>query len=89
MYFRKVIDEGTPPDFATIMAAISAAKNAGFKITEITDAKVAVIEVTSRTLLEQGQIEFPIAIENDLPFELQAAELDDAFKSPLAENADV
>ncbi len=71
------------------MAAISAAKNAGFKITEITDAKVAVIEVTSRTLLEQGQIEFLIAIENDLPFELQAAELDDAFKSPLAENADI
>ena len=89
LFFKKSIGGKTKPDFTEIMEAIVAAKNAGFEIKELPEAKVVAIEVTSRTLLEQGQIEFPIAIENDLPFVLEESELGDAFKSPLAKNADI
>lgn len=89
IYFRKFIGDTDKPDFPTIMRAVASAKENGFSISEIEGVNVAAIEVTSRTLLEHGQIEFPIAIEKDLPFNLEKADLDNAFLSPLANNADV
>lgn len=87
-YFKKIIGDVENPDFPTVMRAVAATKENGFAVSEIEGVKVAAIEVTSRTLLEHGQIEFPIAIEKDLPFILERAELDEALSSPVAKSAD-
>ncbi len=46
------------------------------------------IEVTSKTLLKQGQIDFAASVEVDLPFRAKKVELDDAFTGEQANSAD-
>jgi serine protease Do len=71
-----------------VLAVISEAKSAGFDVQQLDSVKVGFVEVTSRTLLNQGQIEFPASIEVDLPFDIEKSELDKAFESAAANNAD-
>ncbi len=72
-----------------MIAAVSATKKSGFELNRIPGAKVALVEVTSKTLLKKGEIEFPISIDVDLPFEAAKAELDRVFDNPIARNADI
>ena len=71
------------------MVAIQRVQESGLSLKKIPNSKVALIEVTSRTLLQQGQIEFPTAINVDLPFEAKKSELDTAFDSEMAKAADI
>jgi serine protease Do len=76
-------------DLRRMMTAVSATKESGFELNRIPDAKIALVEVTSKTLLKKGEIEFPISIEVDLPFEATKAELDKVFDNPVAKNSDI
>jgi len=67
-------------DFPTILQALSESKKAGFKPKSVPKAKIAFVEATSRTLLKEGQIEFPAKIDVDLPFRTTRADLSDALQ---------
>lgn len=75
-------------NLSNIFSALSDAKDAGFKVQSLNSMKIGFIEVTSRTLLNQGQIEFPAKVDIDLPFNISKEELDTAFNSNTATNAD-
>ncbi len=62
-----------------LLDAIKAARAAKFDVKALPGAKIAFVEVTSKTLLKEGQIEFPTQIEMDLPFDSIKAEVDDIF----------
>jgi serine protease Do len=75
--------------FSAILAALKATREAGMTIKNIPDSKLTILEVTSRTLLEQGQIEFPTAIDVNLPFKFEQLEFDEAIQSPIAKTTDI
>ncbi|MCH7928897.1 MAG: serine protease [Proteobacteria bacterium] len=77
------------PTFRELLQAIRAAREANMPLDEIPGAEIALIEVTSRTLLKEGQIEFPVALNVDLPIRAEKADLDETFNSPIAQNADI
>lgn len=92
LFFRKKLDETTTDKKATfdqVLTAVRETKDAGFKIKGIEDSRISLIEVTSKTLLKQDQIEFPVAINVDLPFQAKKLELDEAFGSPLTKSANI
>ncbi len=76
-------------DLSRMMTAVSATRKSGFDLNRIPGAKIALVEVTSKTLLKKGEIEFPISIDLDLPFDATKADLDRVFDNPVAKNADV
>jgi len=73
---------------ADVLSIVSEARSSGFDVQKLDSVKVGFVEVTSRTLLNQGQIEFPASIDVDLPFDIEKSELDTAFESTTADNAD-
>ncbi|MGQ0665069.1 MAG: S1C family serine protease [Pseudomonadota bacterium] len=90
-YYQAKLRETAPgaPSFQVILAALQATKDAGMAVDRVLGARVQLIEVTSRTLLKEGQIEFPLGIDVDLPFAADKAELEAAFGSPTAHDADI
>ncbi len=50
--------------------------------------KIGFVEATSRTLLKHKQIEFPVAIDIDLPVETVKSDLKHAFESSTAKTSD-
>ncbi len=66
-----------PPSLATILGALKAAKESGFNTATVPGARIAFVEVTSKTLLREGQVEFPAQVELDLPFEATKVAVDD------------
>lgn len=83
------VSQGGKGAFKDILAAVKSTRDAGMPVKEIPEAKVALLEVTSRTLLEQGQIEFPTAIDVDLPFKFEQIEFDEVVNNPIAKIADI
>ena len=75
-------------DLKTILGAIKDAKESGFEPKKVTGFKFTFVEVTSKTLLEQGQIDFPATVDVDIPVEAVKADLDEALTNPTAEGAD-
>jgi len=73
---------------ADVLAVVSEAKSSGYDVQKLDSVKVGFVEVTSRTLLNKRQIEFPASIDVDLPFDVEKSELDTAFESTTADNAD-
>jgi S1-C subfamily serine protease len=63
----------------TALIAVAEAKQRGLTPTEVPGMTIAFVEVTSQTLLKEGQIEFPVAIEVDLPFKTVKTTLDEAL----------
>lgn len=59
--------------------AIAEAKKEGLAPTEVPSITIAFVEVTSQTLLKEGQIEFPVGIDVDLPFKTVKTTLDEAL----------
>jgi len=72
-----------------ILESVVKAREIGLPIAKIPDSSIALIEVTSRTLLNEGQIEFPTSVDIDLPFNAHKLEVDTAFSSPVAKTADI
>ena len=79
---------GPAPSLKNFLAAVSAAKKAGFDPKSIPGIKIAFVEATSKTLLKEGQVEFPPKIDVDLPVEVSKADLDKALTSEKAKNSD-
>jgi hypothetical protein len=69
--------------------AIGRTSKLGVPLTEISNTKISFVDVTSRTLLKNKQIEFPVSIIEDMPFDIDKVELEVAFDSPTAKNADI
>lgn len=67
----------------TALLAVAEAKKEGLHPTEVPGLTIAFVEATSQTLLKEGQIDFPVAIEVDLPFKTVKTSLDEAL-SPNA-----
>lgn len=75
--------------FQNILTAISDTKKAGLPLKTLPDAKISLVEVTSQTLLREGQIEFATAIKMDLPFHAAKHDIDTAFSNATAKNTDI
>ena len=76
------------PDLRSILSTLKQAKEVGFEPERIPELKIAFVEITSRTLLKEGQIEFPVAVEADLPVDMIKEELDKALVDHTAQFAD-
>lgn len=75
-------------DLATVMQALTAVKKLGFEPKSVPGIKIAFVEVTSKSLLKDGQIEFPAEIVGDLPVEMVKADLDSALSQRASKAAD-
>lgn len=76
------------PDIDTVLAAVDRSHDAGFAPTRLADFGFSFIEVTSQSLLKQGQIEFAAEVKVDLPVEATKADIDEALGSDAALGAD-
>ncbi|MFD1123648.1 S1C family serine protease [Methylophilus flavus] len=65
----------------TILTSVTSLKNVGLPIPKIPNNKISFIQVTSKTLLKEGVIEFPAEVALDAPFDVSKLEIDDALKS--------
>ncbi len=65
-----------PPSIGQVLAVLKNAKSAGFPVKNVPAAKIAFVEVTSKTLLSEGQIEFPTQVDMDLPFDPVKSDVD-------------
>lgn len=74
-----IANEGTAIPLKRLLSALTMGKEKGFEPKSLPGIKIAFAETTSKTLLKEGQIEFPAQIDLDLPFEPIKAEIDDAL----------
>lgn len=79
---------GGKPNLAAVLDAIRKTREAGLRPARLPGVGLAFVEVTSRTLLKHGQIEFPVAVDVDLPVDVVKAELDEALADRTAAKAD-
>ncbi|MBE0530621.1 MAG: serine protease [Rhodospirillales bacterium] len=79
---------GGKPNLAAVLDAIRKTREAGLRPMRVPGVGLAFVEVTSRTLLKHGQIEFPVAVDVDLPVDVVTAELDEALADQTAAKAD-
>ena len=68
------------PELAILLDAVTSAKKIGLNVDVLKKFKIAFVEVTSKTLLKEGQVEFPATIDMDLPFETKQAEVEHIFE---------
>ena len=77
-----------PNGLKGIVTAALKTRESGLPLKQISGVKLAMIEITSKTLLKEGQIEFPISVDLDLPVQAEKADLDTAFSGEQAQAAD-
>ncbi|MBT3845028.1 MAG: trypsin-like serine protease [Candidatus Marinimicrobia bacterium] len=77
--FIKENEDAATPYLSTLMAGLVRAKELGLNPSSSGDVKIAFVEVTSKTLLAEGQVEFPASINMDLPFDIKKSEVGDIF----------
>lgn len=83
-FIQAVIKEGErvgKGGLTSALLAIQKAKDAGLSVTKPTEWKIGFVQVTSKTLINEGAIEFPAEVSVDLPFDVSKAEIDDAFNN--------
>lgn len=83
-FVQAVLKEGElsgKSGLASILLATKKAKEAGLSATSLPNGKIGFVQVTSKTLLNEGAIEFPAEVNMDLPFEVSTAEIDEAFNN--------
>lgn len=61
--------------------ALADAREVGLNPTQVPGLRIAFSEATSQTLLKEGQIEFPVSVELNLPFDVKKASLDEALSA--------
>ncbi|MDA1131623.1 MAG: trypsin-like peptidase domain-containing protein [Proteobacteria bacterium] len=76
-------------ELAAILEAVFATNAAGLPLETIPGARVAMIDVTSRSLVADKQLQFAVGIDVDLPVDTATAELQDAFARPAVMAADI
>ena len=79
---------GEAHNLKDVVAGIRDVRAAGIEVGELDNPKIGFIEVTSQTLLNEGQIEFPPSVDVDLPFPFQKAALDQALSDRQLEKLD-
>ena len=77
------------PDLAAMLAALVATRQAGMELDGLPGVNVALVDVTSRTLVQRQQLAFPLSIKVDVPVTAEKAELDTAFANPIVAEADI
>ena len=87
-YLREMTKD-TPINLTLILKSLKEAKDLGFTPSSVPNVKIAFAEVTSATLMNEGQIEFPTKVEMDLPFEVIKIDIDDLFISDNIKDADL
>jgi serine protease Do len=75
------------PSMGKLLGTLKAARSAGFSVKKLPGSQIAFVEVTSKTLLAEGQIEFPTQIEMDMSFDPIKAELDTILDTTAKANA--
>jgi hypothetical protein len=70
------------PRLAQTLAVLRRMQEKGFRQVSLENEKIGFIEVTSLTLLDEGQIEFPAAIDADFPISAVKQSLDAALSDP-------
>ncbi|MFT5438782.1 MAG: serine protease Do [Alphaproteobacteria bacterium] len=73
---------------SSVFAAIGAARKVGLEPKSVPGLKIGFIEVTSKTLLKQSQIEFPAEVKIDIPVNVAKADLDQLLTNRTVEDAD-
>jgi serine protease Do len=73
--------DAAPHPIGKVLIALKSARDAGFNVKKVPASQIAFVEATSKTLLAEGQIEFPTQIQMDLPFEPVKAELDQVIET--------
>ena len=82
LYLNQYVEEGGKTDkpvLSLVMSGLVEAKKKGLSPDSTGDMKIKFVEVTSKTLLKEGQVEFPAEINMDLPFEIGKSEIKDIF----------
>lgn len=79
---------GETGNLKTVIAAIRDVRAVGIDVGELENPSIGFVEVTSQTLLNEGQIEFPPSVDVDLPFPFQKASLDAALSDRQLKNFD-
>ena len=80
---------GGRPGLEDVLTAYEKAKSLGLEPKELDSPAIRFVEVTSRTLLKEGQIEFPAAVEIDLPIRFEKADLDAALTAATSDSLDI
>lgn len=91
LYVAALLEEaGTAESsgLAAVLGAVRAAKAAGFDPRRVPGLGIGFVEVTSKTLLAEGQIDFAAAVDVDLPFDVAETTLDEALTNPTATASD-
>ena len=70
---------GGKVDLSKLLEVVKNAKELGINFDKLPSGRVSFIEVTSKTLLNEGAIEFPVDVKVDVPFNVAKAEIDDAL----------
>lgn len=79
---------GREPGLEQILTAFRKAKAQGLAPKNLSEPRIRFVEVTSRTLLSEGQIEFPPAVDIDIPVEVQKQPLDEALANTASKGLD-
>ena len=82
LYISKFIqkyNDSSKHELVVVMEAAMKAAELGITPDSIDELNVSFIEVTSKTLLKGGQVEFPASIEMDIPFNISKSEVEDIF----------
>lgn len=64
---------------------LSEANEAGLRPNQLAGVRIAFVEATSQTLLREGQIEFPVSVEVNLPFDVKKTDLENALQTGNSE----
>ena len=80
--------KGERPSLDTMLVAYARAKQLGIEPAQLDEPRIRFVEITSRTLIKEGQIEFPTSIDIDLPVDAAQANLDAALNNAATENLD-
>ena len=62
-----------------LLKAIEKSSDAGFDLDLIDTARIKAVDITSKTLMNAEQIEFPIQLKSDLPITVETSDLDKAL----------
>lgn len=88
-YFKALCPDAAKAGLNEIMTAFAKVGQAGMKLGDVPGVNIAFLEVTSDTLRKKGAIEFPVAVNLDLPFKAEAGDAKKGFESATVRNADI
>lgn len=88
-YFEVSLPGSSTSSIGQVLGAIKDARAAGFDVKSLPGTKIAFVEVTSKTLLSEGQIEFPTQITMDLPFDAVKTDVDSVLDTTAQVGANI